>query len=151
LSFFVLDPIKGRGREIGRLRTTFPVWALSPDGSRIALIGDGIGGHTAKNGILAMNVGNGEVGDLHVEGLAFPFDLAWSSDGRSLFFTDIVANAESPGWRVVHADSDGRVHVLWQSRIVWGQFSNPLPSPDGRYLAFEQLSFESNAWTLENF
>jgi len=150
LVFYRLDPIKGKGPEIGRVRTGFPVWNLSPDGSRIALIGDETSGE-GRNGILSLNVDDGEVTNLRIDGLKFPKDLAWSSDGDSLFVTELDADAASPGWRVVHVDRAGQVHVLWQSRIVRGPFTDPMPSPDGRYLAFGRMSFESNAWMLENF
>ena len=150
LSFCAFDPANGKGREIGRIATGFEVWSLSPDGSRIALIGDETSG-ADRRGILSMNVSDGAIEKLHVEGLLFPNDLAWSSDGESLFFTDLIANGVSPGWSVVHADLAGHSRTLWHSRLVWAPFSNPQPSPDGRHLAFEQLTFESNAWALENF
>jgi len=28
---------------------------------------------------------------------------------------------------------------------------NPLPSPDGKYVAFQATMWESNVWVLENF
>jgi Tol biopolymer transport system component len=151
LSFFHFDPKSGVGSEIGRIDTSSTAWSLSPDGSRIALIGDGLGGGAAHNGTLSMNVSDGAISDLHVDGVDAPDSLAWSSDGRSLFMTDFVTDTPSPARRVVHADLAGHVRVLWQSRIVWGHVFDPLPSPDGRYLAFGVESFESNAWMLENF
>jgi len=151
LSFFRLDPTNGIGPEIGRVGTSFSVWSLSLDGSRIALIGNGLRGEASHKGILSMNVRDGAIEEFHIEGVSFPNDVGWSADGRSLFITDLITDARSPGPRIVHPDLYDHVHVLWQTRIVWSEFFYPLPSPDGRYLAFGQRSFESNAWTLENF
>ena len=36
-------------------------------------------------------------------------------------------------------------------RVRGGRFDYPIPSPDGRYLAFTVVTYESNAWLLENF
>jgi hypothetical protein len=43
---------------------------------------------------------------------------------------------------------NGEVHVL---REVTGTVERPIASPDGRYLAFGERGFNSNAWMIENF
>jgi sugar lactone lactonase YvrE len=98
-----------------------------------------------------MRVSDGDVHELDVPGVPLPQGLAWSPDGRSLFIVDLVAKGSTLGWRVLHADLAGHVQVLRHSNLVWQWLSSPLPSPDGRYLAFGQLEFQSNAWSLEGF
>jgi eukaryotic-like serine/threonine-protein kinase len=151
LTFFALDPFRGKGREIGRFKTPYPVWSLSPDGSRIAFLGEAAAGDNQAERVFTMRTGDGTVHQLEMADPAVNLDLAWSSDGNSLFMTELVARGSSPGWRVLRTDLAGHVQTLWESNIVWGDISNPQPSPDGRYLAFEALRFESNAWTLDKF
>jgi eukaryotic-like serine/threonine-protein kinase len=151
LTFFALDPFRGKGRQIGRFKTPYPVWSLSPDGSRIALLGEAAAGDNQAERVLSMNTSDGTVRLLEKAEPAVSLDLAWSSDGNSLFMTELVARGSSPGWRVLRTDLAGHFQTLWESNIVWGDISNPQPSPDGRHLAFEALRLESNAWTLEKF
>ena len=149
--FYLLDAVLGKGREIGALASEVHAWALSPDGTRIAFIDDAPGNAGRAMRFGSMRVDDGTVDELHVPGVPLPQDLAWSSDGRSLFVIELVAKGESSGWRVLHVDRDGRVTELRRSHLLWQWLSSPLPSPDGKYLAFGQLEFQSNVWSLTGF
>ena len=63
---------------------------------------------------------------------------------------DFIVEA-SPTLRLLHTDLAGQGRVLREWNSKWATDRNPLPSGDGRYLAFEQQGVESNAWILENF
>jgi len=47
----------------------------------------------------------------------------------------------------VHVDLGGRVKMLMRSQWM----GRLLPSPDGRYLAYQAETTDSNVWMLENF
>jgi hypothetical protein len=53
-------------------------------------------------------------------------------------------------FNLLHVTLSGKVKPLLRNgRGQWMQ--NPLPSPDGRYLAFNAETWDSNVWMLENF
>jgi len=73
------------------------------------------------------------------------YELGWTADGTALF-----AAARSTGYFIGRIELDGRTSVLLdRGRNQW--LGYPHPSRDGRYLAFTQQTWESNAWLLENF
>ncbi len=45
--------------------------------------------------------------------------------------------------------TDGEPHVLVEEETA--DLGDPTPSPDGRYLAFANTTWDSNAWMIENF
>jgi len=58
-----------------------------------------------------------------------------------------------PGdYAALFAGLDGHSRVLWKREMSGGySFHRCVPSPDGRNLAFSLITYESNAWMLENF
>ena len=148
ISFFAFDPLKGRQREIGEAHPAQPVWSVSPDGARIAFVtGLSPGAPTEKLRIKTMSVADGTTHEFRAEGLSDPTDVSWSADGKGLFVIDNSA----VGRRLLRFDLEGHVSVLRQSASGYGLIDHPIPSPDGRYLAFEEFTQESNAWIMENF
>jgi Tol biopolymer transport system component len=147
LSFYALDPLKGLGRKIGEDLTMLkPSWSLSPDGTRIAFADTpDESGSSESSKIRTMNVADGRTQEMRVDGLRHLADLNWSADGKGLFVVD-----NPSGWRVIYVDLEGHMNVLYQSESN-AKLNAPLQSPDGRYLAFEAMTIESNAWLLENF
>jgi len=147
MSFYALDPLKGKGRKIGEARAAQSMWSLAPDGTRIAFVaGGGPGGAAENSTIRMMNVADGTTEELRAAELSTPWDLTWSADGKGFF----VVDTPSVGRRLVRLDLEGHVSVLHQS-VPNGGLGHPIPSPDGRYLAFEEATTDSNAWVLENF
>jgi hypothetical protein len=71
--------------------------------------------------------------------------LGWATDRYALF-----ATAQANRYFIARIGLDGTTRALLdRGRLQW--LSNPRTAPDGRYLAFSQRTFESNAWLLENF
>jgi hypothetical protein len=51
---------------------------------------------------------------------------------------------------LLHVTLDRKVNPLVRNRHrQW--MANPLPSPDGKYLAFQAQTWDSNVWMLEGF
>jgi Tol biopolymer transport system component len=70
----------------------------------------------------------------------------FAPDGKALIWSAFTETSSM----LVCMDLDGRTHVLLErDRLQW---LNPAwPSPNGRFLAFDQRADEGNVWLLENF
>jgi Tol biopolymer transport system component len=141
-AFYALDPQGGRGRELATMVVQpehSPNWALSPDGSRIAVA---ISSQTAGF-IRLFDVNRGGARDIPVWGWNGFQSLDWASDGNSLF----VSSGSSSSADLLRIDLDGKVDVIrHQSGALptWG-----IPSPDGRHLAFVEWTSATNACVIE--
>lgn len=145
--FYLLDPLRGRGPKLGRFphRADFTGntgWGLSPDGSQIAYV-------TEHGQVEIMSLRDQSWHEIslgpHWQQLQ---TVAWAADGKSLF----VTCWKPDGSDFLHAALDGKVTLLWHNgHSPWQWATNPLPSPDGKYLAFQSKSLDSNVWMLENF
>jgi serine/threonine protein kinase/Tol biopolymer transport system component len=133
LVFTALSPSHGLGKPLARTRG-FPPWAVSPDGARIAF--------ASRAGLRMIDLRNGAERDLHIlRPIETISALSWVADGSALF---------AAGYSIVRVELDGKIRVLLDSgRDHWIEFVRA--SPDGRYLAFSQQTFESNTWLLQNF
>ena len=65
----------------------------------------------------------------------------WAGDGDALFV--------STGYKIVRIGLDGKTSVLLD-RGRNQRYISTFASPDGRYLAFSQRTFEANMWMLQN-
>ena len=137
VSFSLLDPASGRGRELAKTDlSAFPAdseWDLSPDGSSAAFVANGI--------IRILSLKDGVRRDLKVDGWTQFESVAWSADGNGL-----LASSLSPQSAILQVSRDGRAKVLWGKG-----FQAIRPSPDGRRLALAGRTTESNVWKIENF
>lgn len=70
--------------------------------------------------------------------------MAWTADGQAPF----AASYAPAGFRLLHVSLGGRTRVLYRARFF---IENPVPSPDGRYLAFGDITPEGNVWLIDNF
>jgi eukaryotic-like serine/threonine-protein kinase len=144
------DPIKGRGPELGRFELEGGGWAISPNGSMLALVQPG----PQETHIRLIPVSGRENAMLHTESSREVvvknwnniLNTNWAADSSALFM-----GALSPkGSVLLRVDLQGHTSVLWQWKgsytAVWG-----LPSRDGRYLALRSATLDSNAWLVENF
>jgi Tol biopolymer transport system component len=72
----------------------------------------------------------------------------WSVDGQAIYLQEWGVPSDSY-FRMLFAGLDGHSYVEWQST---GQSIHGLiPSPDGQHLAFTAITYEANAWLLQNF
>jgi len=142
LVFTVLDPIRGKGRELAKFATDplgFYHWDVSPDGKRIAILKGG------ENQIHVLPLGDGAVRDLTVKGWAGLNSLDWSPDGKGFF----IGNLSGGSATLIYVDQAGNAYPLWHQKSTTGTWG--VPSPDGRQLAILGQEFNANIWTMENF
>jgi len=140
--FSVLDPIKGRGRELAKFATDplgYYHWDLSPDGTRIAILKAG------DNQIHLLSLSKVVLRDLLIKGWTGFNSLDWSPDGKGFFIGNLSGGSAS----LLYVDQAAGVHPLWHQKSTTGTWA--VPSPDGRNLAILGQEFNANIWTLENF
>jgi Tol biopolymer transport system component len=138
LLFYALDPVRGKGRLLGRTDRWAPrmdswAWDVSPEGSRLAVVGAG-------NKI--MTLVNGTWHEIPVAEQWNTDYIAWTADGGGFFVT-------SSTFDLLHVTTAGKVSLLSRNdRAQWPAW--PVPSPDGKYLAFQAQTYDFNAWMMEN-
>jgi len=72
----------------------------------------------------------------------------WSLDGKGMYLAKLTPS----DFMLLYAGLDGHNQVIWKRGTNGGySIDYPVPSPDGRHLAFTIFTAESNAWLLENF
>ena len=140
--FSDFDPTHGKGREIGRTTLVNPAWDLSPDGTKIVVVGQA----EPLPQMDIVTVSTGKTDTLHLKNTSWNVQVAsWSADGKRLFAT---AYSDS-GFALLAVDGDGKAQVLKQATRGW--MFRPRGSPDGRSLAFGQRQSGASLVLLENF
>lgn len=150
LVFFAFDPLQGRKAELSRLdfgpnsgyyNTIFDTfWDLSPDGSRIAFGGcEPHGSH-----IRILDLDTHQESQVGLRDWSCLTSVGWLPDGKSLF----VTNWASRGGSILRVALNGEPQLLHKS-LGMG-LERPVPSPDGRFLAYGEVTTISNAWLIEN-
>ena len=144
VDFYALDPVHGQGKELARTKLPQPYdinWSLSSDGSRVAIKSkDQLSGR-----IRILDLRTGTERDLQLPSGWSIWYTTWAADGNALY-----ASVGVRSFFLARIGLDGKSQVLLNRGV--NQFLGcPVSSPDGRYLAFCQQNFESNAWLLENF
>src|SRR5215472_1844482 len=72
--------------------------------------------------------------------------ISWTADGKGLFVTSWLPDS----YNLVHITLAGKVSPLLRNgHRQW--MKSPSPSPDGKYLAFQAETYDSNVWMLEGF
>jgi DNA-binding winged helix-turn-helix (wHTH) protein/Tol biopolymer transport system component len=135
--FYPLDPVRGKGdRLLGR--RVLPVgqfsWDVSPDGSRVAAV-------DSHKRVLTLSDGSWHELPLE-ERWGDPGSIAWTADGKGFLVTS--ANSD-----LLHVTTAGKVQLLTHNDFSQ-ELEHPVPSPDGRYLAFQVQTYDFNAWMIEN-
>jgi len=145
LTFFYLDPLKGRGEEIAAIagyKGGQPRWDLSPDGSKIAIVDEG-----ELNGeIQILNLADRRISPLRVRDFQYLQHISWAADGKSLF-----AVAFDSSVCLLSVNANGTARVLYEIPGNAGWISSIMPSPDGKHLAFTKRVTASDVMLLENF
>jgi hypothetical protein len=86
----------------------------------------------------------GSATNIEVKGWANLSTVGWSADGNQLF----VSKGASSGDTLLRVSLNGDAQVLRKAGM-W--IERPAASPNGRYLAWGEVSSSSNAWIIENF
>jgi Tol biopolymer transport system component len=134
-----LSQAKGKGREIYRDEQNRGVTPdISPDGKWIAAVtGNKIVVRSYQSGAIVREIPVPEVTTL--------LSLDYAPDGKGFFTGDATSTAA----RELYVDLSGKATVLWRqagAAVIWG-----IPSPDGKYLALQLSTVESNVYMLEQF
>jgi Tol biopolymer transport system component len=147
--FYSLDPVRGRGQQLGKIEAPIPrpgtisYWELSPDGSRAALVEP----LEYKGKIEVLTFRDRALREVPVEaGWGDLQSVAWAADGKGFF----VTSNSRDSFNLLHVALDGKVSPLLRNGHRQWMYG-PLPSPDGKYLAYQAQTTDSNVWMLENF
>jgi DNA-binding beta-propeller fold protein YncE len=142
MTFSIVDPVRGRLEELAKLDTPeFTRWSLSPDGSKIALMNDD------SDNVRVFDLHSKQVQVIHpTPPQKLLQKLAWSADGKRIFLSGIAENGNG---RLLEMDLSGNTHLLLKNPMGW--IAEPVPSPDGKRLAYIYLVVESNITLLEHF
>ena len=119
-------------------------WNVSPDGSRLAVVR---GEDKYKGRIDVLTFADRAWREVPVEpAWGLLQSIAWTAGGNGFFVTSNLADSKN----LLHVTLSGKVQpLLHYDRRQW--MINPLPSPNGKYLAFQALTWDSNVWMLEGF
>lgn len=146
LVFYALDPTRGRGEQLGKIEispTRAAEWNIAPEGSRLALVG-GFDGYQGRIEVLTFR--DHAWHQVFVErGWSDLQSIAWTADGKGFFVT-----CAEPDFELLHVTAAGKVSPLLRNAGLQWMY-NPVPSPDGKYLAFMADTRDVNVWLLENF
>ena len=138
--FSTIDPVRGRLAELTKLDTGYGDWSLSPDGSRIALV------ENMGDSVHLLDLKTKQIQVLRLTppqtGLQ---SLAWSADGKRIF---VSAFPEGRG-KLLEIDMSAKSRILLENPRSW--IGSPLPSPDGKRIAYVYVEMESNVTLLEHF
>jgi Tol biopolymer transport system component len=140
------DPLKGRGEKLSL--PDYPGFAygiLSPQGKLIDKMKSGPDGLYIR----VRSLTGGPVQEITFKKLTGEYTFkGWSLDGKGVYIDHLTRS----DFESFYAGLDGQSHLLWKRGLSPGWWlDNPVPSPDGRHLAFTLGTRESNAWVLENF
>jgi hypothetical protein len=136
--FTAFDPVEGRKVELARVGAPLPdSWDLSPDGQWIAWV------PFWSSQIQLLSLAGRPPRNILAPGWSNLQCLAWAADGKALFAT-AWASKNPP---VLRISLTGEVKVAHEGLL---HVANPVPSPDGRSLAFGENTMESNLWVIRN-
>lgn len=140
LVFFLLDPVLGQGRELGRIEWVengLGDWSVSPDGTTIALpihSQDGTSIRLVKLGTPGLS----NIIDIPVPDAGTLLEISWAADSRGFY----VEAKAATGFALLYVDRQGHSTVLRNTYVqIWG-----VPSPDGKKLAFVEQTANTNIW-----
>jgi len=143
LVFSSFDPVKGGGTDLASvdLSTSFYDWDLSRDGKSIAVL------DTSENQIRVVNIESGKVGRLPLKNWNNLQTLNWAADSKRIYVTGWSASSNA----ILSADLSGNIEVLIEVPAGQAWICCPTASPDGRFLAYTERTFETKTTMLENF
>jgi eukaryotic-like serine/threonine-protein kinase len=145
LTFYPLDPMAGKGSLLGQIQvaTNWLVgWAISPDGSQVAVVD-----HSHKDRIEILTLPTRAWHEIVVQpGWGDFQSISWAADGKGFFLTNFLPES----FDLTYVNMSGKVTLLLNNaHKQW--LTDPKPSPDGKYLAFQAQTYDSNVWVLQDF
>jgi Tol biopolymer transport system component len=143
LRMSVFDVRTGERRDIATFPMTMtPAWSLSPDGTRLAVIGME---DASSNKIDLFDLASGKLlRKLDVQTKGPLMEISWAGP-RAII---VSAGAETGGSDLLFIDMDGPQHLLWHDPRILGGITVSL---DGRHVAASAVLNKVNAWLAENF
>ena len=137
--FTALDPIRGKIGELARLpASSFSFWDLSPDGRWLA-----IGKQDQASGrIHLIPLAGSTPREISAGDWTNLRSVTWAKDGAALYLTAFA----SKGGPLIRVSLNGDAQLLYRG-IKYVE--NPVESPDGRYLAFGEMTEDGNAWVID--
>jgi len=143
LVFSTFDPLGGEPRQLTVLPFPNSRWELSPDGTEVAIWDDN---EVRPNGIRLVEFARPYA--TRITAVPHPgriASLVWTPDGQAL----LIAQEVGGEGQLTYLGSDGQTRKLWaHSNVLPGSLAI---SPDGKRIAFSNLEYRANAWSLENF
>jgi hypothetical protein len=151
--FLAFDPVTGASSGLSDAKITSTGcdnWSLSPDGKYLATTR--LGRKDAPE-IHIVSIADGAertIGVPHWTGIA---NIDWTADGKSVwvkvFSRDTMGFGEQGIQEMLTVDLIGKITDTLNSDSV--RFRWAIPSPDGRRVALNGATINSNVWLLENF
>lgn len=141
ISFSAVDPAQGRRGELAGI-DAYPIgsfWDLSPDGTRVAV-------GSCENGdshIRILELATKRETRVTIKGWPCLTSVDWGADGKSFF----ASTWASKGGSLLRITLTGEAKLLY--RAAGMSLERPIPSPDGRFLAYSEVTTIGNAWMLE--
>jgi hypothetical protein len=142
--FAYLDPVRGRGKEITRVRAAEmePFWDLSPDASKLAVLP-----RNASPEITTIALADGKMGSVKPTDTQWLIqNTCWSADGKYLYATGFSRDGK---YALIALDASGKIKATEKSVVGW--FFRPSCSPDAYAFAFNQKLFRKDLLLLEDF
>lgn len=142
--FYALDPVRGRGDRLGTIEVGDDYnWGISPDGSRLALIDQ----QKYTGRIESLILSDGTWHEISMEpGWGRLQSISGAANGKGFFVTSVLPDS----YNLLYVTLAGKVKPLVRNgRRQW--MISPWASPDGKWLAFQAQTWDSNVWMLENF
>jgi len=140
--FYRLDLVHGKGERLGAVEGVSDSF-LSFDGSRIAVVR--AKGHEGQIQVLTLS--DHAWHEISLEPAWGQLqNIGWAADGKGFFVTSRLPDS----FDLLNVTLTGKVRLLFRNGAR-ESLGNPIPSPDGKHLAYEGRTTDSNIWMLENF
>jgi Tol biopolymer transport system component len=141
--FWDLNPVRGKKRQLARTAQIPAIvgdWDISPDGSQVA-----IPNHDPRNATIRLVPLDARGGTAEkvvtIKSLKNLWGVVWAPNGRGWY---VAVGGVNRGL-LFYVDLEGRVLTkLMESMVA----TDPVPSPDGRHIAFMDWTVSANVWQV---